>query len=270
MKALIIGAVFIFLTFISTEALAADIVINEFVPNPSSGDSEWVEFYNTTNSTIDLSNYFFDDDNNLDSDSGTSLKVALSGILQSLQTCFWELPSYLNNNGDSPTLFILENSSPVDTFNYSSSSAGLSYSRVPDGGVWSFNQTPSKSQTKCIDSAPTFTPTSAPTLTATLTSTKTPTPTKTTTPTKSPSPTKTPTPEDQNTNDDKETNILGTSTTDANEPTKQDVKVASSNTNLAGSFFILAGIVFSILCGIVILWPKIKPYINRYEKDSNK
>jgi hypothetical protein len=271
MKALIIGAVFIFLTHISTDALAADIVINEFVPNPASNDTEWVEFYNTTNLTIDLSNYFFDDDTNFDSDAGSSTKVALYGILQGFQTCFWDLSSYLNNNGDSPTLLSLGNSSPVDTFTYSSSSAGMSYARNPDGGVWNLNQTPSKSQSKCTDLALTSTPTNSPTATSTVTPTKTPTPIKTLTPTKSPTSTKTPTPtKAQESKDEKETSILGTSSTINKEPTKEEVKVASSNTNLAGNFFILAGIVFSILCGIVILWPKIKPYLNRDAKDSNE
>lgn len=174
---------FILFFLISLKSAFADVVINEFVPNPGTGLAEWVEFYNTDSSTADLSDYFFDDDTSFDSDSGSSQKVALSGLLPSLQSCFWELSSYLNNNGDSPSLFKLD-SATTDTYNYASSSAGLSYSRIPDGGAWQISQSPSKSSSKCIDLAPSPTPTP----TSTPASTNTPTPTPTPIPTKTPTP----------------------------------------------------------------------------------
>lgn len=176
---------FIFLFFPSK--ISAQIVINEFLPN---GTPEWVEFYNSGGSQEDLSGYFFDDDTNFGSDIG-SPKVSLSGLLPSLTTCYLELTTYLNNSGDSPTLF-KPDETIADTYTYSSSSPDKSYSRVPDGGAWLADQTSTKSLTRCSDLAPSPTPTPIPTPTPTLapipTPTKTPTPTPTKTPTPKPSP----------------------------------------------------------------------------------
>ncbi|MDP1721758.1 MAG: lamin tail domain-containing protein [Candidatus Gottesmanbacteria bacterium] len=196
MRPLLIKA-FISLCFFITfppRAFAA-VVINEFLPAPSSGNVEWIEFYNTEPSSEDLSNYYFDDDTNFDSDSGSSGRLAISGLLLSSATCYVELSTYLNNNGDTPTIFKLDGSL-IDSYQYASSSADKSYARVPDGGSWQVNQTPSKSSSKCSDLAPSPTPTPTPTPTpqATATPTFTPTPTKTPTPTPTTKPTATPTP----------------------------------------------------------------------------
>ena len=94
-----------FLFFYQPVIADSAIVINEFLAKPSSQNSEWVEFYNPTSQTIDLSDYYFDDDTSFESDSGSSAIISLSGLLQSQQTCYWELPNYLNNTGDSPSLF---------------------------------------------------------------------------------------------------------------------------------------------------------------------
>lgn len=186
MRGLVGLIAFLFFLHFTNPVFALDPVINEFLPNPTSGSQEWVEFYNAADASIDLSDYYFDDDTNFDSDSGSSAKIGLSGILPTLQVCYWELSSYLNNNGDSPTLFKVQSgtSTSVDTYTYASSSAGLSYVRVPNGGNWAILQSPTQASNKCIDLAPTSTPT--PTLTPTLVPTSAPT--------QAPTPTKTPTP----------------------------------------------------------------------------
>jgi hypothetical protein len=198
MKAAVVFIVFLFFLHFANPAFALDLIINEFLSNPSSGSQEWVEFYNTSNSSIDMSDYYFDDDTNFDSDSGSSTKIALSGILPTLQACYWELSGYLNNNGDFPTLFKAQNeaSTLIDTYAYASSSAGFSYARVPDGGSWSILQNPTQASNKCTDLAPTSIPTPNPTSTPTNTPTPTSSPTNTPTPTKTPTPTsmKSPTP----------------------------------------------------------------------------
>lgn len=181
---LILIAGFLFLLFPSVTN--AQVVINEFLPN---GTPEWVEFYNSGSSQEDLSGYFFDDDTNFGSDIG-SPKVSLSGLIPSLTTCYLELTTYLNNSGDSPTLF-KPDETIADTYTYSSSSPDKSYSRVPDGGAWLADQTSTKSLTRCSDLAPSPTPTPPP---PTPTPTPTPAPTPTKTPTPTPIPTKTPTP----------------------------------------------------------------------------
>ena len=168
----------------------AQVKINEFLPAPSTGNPEWVEFYNSETDSIDLSNYYFDDDTNFSSDSGSSGKIALSGLLTSQATCYWELSTYLNNNGDTPTLFDL-NGTVVDSYPYTNTATDKSFARIPDVETWQENQTPTKSPTRCLDLVPpTPTPTPDPTPTATPAPEATPTPTPT--PIASPQPTPTP------------------------------------------------------------------------------
>lgn len=170
----------------------AAVVINEFLPNPEGVDSnEWVELYNSDSNSIDLSDYFFDDDSDFTSDSGNSAKVALTGLLSSQSTCYWELSTYLNNNGDTPTLFHTDGS-VVDSYSYAEPIEGKSYARIPDGGAWQTDQAPTKSSTRCVDLAPT--PTPSPTSSPTPPPTSTPAATDTPTPAKTPTPTPTPTP----------------------------------------------------------------------------
>lgn len=191
--------VVLFFFFITPPVFATDLFINEFLPAPSSPSTnpEWVEFYNSTAEKVDLSDYYFDDDTDFNSDSGNSPKVALSGILNPQETCYWNLSSYLNNNGDKPTLFKTDGTIS-DTYTYTQTSTDKSYSRVPDGGSWLADQNPTKSANSCIDLAPTptptLTPTPTPTPTNTPTPTATPTPSPTPTPTHAPTPIKTPTP----------------------------------------------------------------------------
>jgi hypothetical protein len=175
---------FSFLTVGSKVAYAQ--LINEFVPD---ANPEWVEFYNNQPSQIDLSSYYFDDDNDFNSDSGNSAKISLQGIINSGALCYWDLSTYLNNGGDSPTLFDQSGTS-VDSYSYTSSTQDKSYARVPDGGNWEVDQEPTKAAVSCQSLAPTPTPTPS----ATPTPTPTVTPNPTSTPTPSPKPTSTPTP----------------------------------------------------------------------------
>jgi hypothetical protein len=168
---------------------AADVVINEFLPAPSPGNSEWVEFYNTSSSGVDLSDYYFDDDLTFGDPEIGSNKIALSGILPAAGACFVELSSYLNNNGDTPTLFFRDGS-VTDSYSYSSVTTDKSYARIPDGASWQANVDPTKASMSCVSLAPT--PTQIPTPTPTSQPTSTPTPVATATPT--PAPIKTPTP----------------------------------------------------------------------------
>lgn len=182
-----------FLCLFSPKIVLAQVVINEFQPKPN---PEWVEFYNISGSEINLGGYYFDDDTDFSSDISSSAKFKLQGILSPNALCFWEMNSYLNDGGDSPTLFA-SNGDLVDTYTYASSSAGLTYSRVPDGGSWQVNVVATKTLTSCL-SLPTPTPsptdTPAPTLSPTLAPTPIPAPTPTPTKTPTPIPTKTPTP----------------------------------------------------------------------------
>lgn len=181
--------IFLFLiTLIFPQKIGAQLLINEFSPkNP-----EWVEIINVGSSEINLSGYYFDDDSDFNSDSGNSTKVSLNGLFQPNNLCFIDLNSYLNDGGDTPTLFA-PNGDILDSYIYSSSSANLSYSRVPDAGGWLVGTVFSKTLNSCsLLPTPTPTPTQAPTAQPTNAPTVTTAPTAQ--PTVKPSPTKSPTP----------------------------------------------------------------------------
>ncbi len=182
----------LFLISTSSVYAGSDLVINEFLPKQSEGIPEWVEFYNSGTSVIDLSDYFFDDDTDFNSDSGSSGKVAISGLLNPQATCYWELTTYLNNNGDTPTLFKTDGSS-IDSYQYTQTETDKSYSRVPDGGEWQINQIPTKSSTRCLDLVPSPTPSSTPTPSLTPTIIPTYTPSNTPSPSNTPKPQSSPT-----------------------------------------------------------------------------
>lgn len=260
MKAIIILIAFVFFLHFANPVFALDPVINEFLPNPPSGSPEWVEFYNPADASVDLSDYYFDDDTNFDSDSGSSTKIALSGVLPTLQVCYWELSSYLNNNGDSPTFFKVQGgtTTTVDTYAYASSSAGFSYARSPDGGSWAILQQPTKPPNKCIDLAPTATP--IPTSTPTPALTSTPTPTKTPTPTPVPN-TPTSKPSATPTSKPLPTSILGRSTQSGSiafpinaNLNKKNTLISNESKSTNNNFqkiFIFLGIVFISVCAIL-------------------
>ncbi|PJA55752.1 hypothetical protein CO165_01905, partial [Candidatus Roizmanbacteria bacterium CG_4_9_14_3_um_filter_33_18] len=136
----------------------ASLKINEIYPNPQTGEKEWVEFYNSASSSADLSEYVFDDDSDFDFDSGNGDKILINGILPENSVCYWELNSYLNNDGDSPTLFKTDGVI-VDTYNYTTTQKGKSYSRIPNGADWQINTNPTKASLNCFDLIPTLTPT---------------------------------------------------------------------------------------------------------------
>lgn len=180
---------FIFL-FLAHPSYAA--AINEFLPSPVSGDSEWVEFYNPDG--VDLKSFYIDDDLDFASDSGSSVKKSLSSLVENnLQYPYIELSSILNNSGDIVALFD-SSGNLVDSYEYTSNpGSGVTLGRSPDG-TGSFI-----SQIFITKGAanPNMTPTPQPVLTLTPTSTPiqsgpTPSPIATLVPSSSSAPTSSP------------------------------------------------------------------------------
>ena len=100
----------------STEIIA-DIKINEFLPNPNEGD-EWVEIYNPTTSTVDLTDWFLKDN------TGTYL---LNGDISALGFFVYEFSSSkLNNDGDIIQLFYKDGEKIIDETTYSTVEKGNS------------------------------------------------------------------------------------------------------------------------------------------------
>lgn len=163
------------------------VVLNEFLAIPSSGN-EFVELYNPTQSTIDLSGWAVDD-----IEGGSSPKILPTPTL--LAPNDWlivSLSNVLNNSGDQVRL-INPTGQVIDHYSYTSASAGLSWSRIPDGtGSWQAATMPTPGSANSQT-----TPTSLPTNTATTVPPSTSTviiqPTNTPLPSPQPSPTSLPT-----------------------------------------------------------------------------
>lgn len=156
---------------ISTQpAAASSIVLNEIMPHPSPGN-DWVELYNPTADSIDLTRWTLTD--------STSTMKTLSGSITANGFITFDLSNRLNNSGDS---IYLKDSTGNEIDNYSyNSDPGLNQSigRSPDGNNWTILTSSSKGST---NGEPAPTPTSTPT----------PTPTPIPAPSKTPAPSPTP------------------------------------------------------------------------------
>lgn len=176
--------ILLFIFVPKTLAMASDVVINEFLPSPSSGNSEWVEFYNPDG--VDISTYWLDDDADFNIDSGTSSKKSLSTLnISNINYPYIEISSFLNNSGDNVVLFTSDGTI-VDQYQYiQNPGTDISIGRYPNG-TGSFIVLSVMTKGSANSDPPTPTPTNIPTPTITPAFTKTPTPTKVPTPTVTP------------------------------------------------------------------------------------
>ena len=181
-----------FFVFFPTYAYAdGNLVINEFLAHPSTGNKEWVEFFNPD--AIDISHYWIDDDDSFTDDKGSASKRSLESLNTSNSSYpYIELSSFLNNDGDKVVLFD-DSDTIVDQFHYDKDpGVDVPIGRFPDG-TGSFQMLASATIGDAnVGPLPTATPTQflTPTPKNTSTPTKEPTPTRIPTLTKSPTPTK--------------------------------------------------------------------------------
>lgn len=118
---------------------AGEVVINEFVANSA---TEWVELYNTTNKTLDLSGHYIDD---VASGGGAPKPIAGGTIISPGGFYVMEFSSFLNNGGDD-VRFLDPAQTALDSKSYTSATAEYSWYRFPDGGTWSGVETDSPSK----------------------------------------------------------------------------------------------------------------------------
>jgi len=174
--------------FVWTSRIYAQIVINEFSSN---SDPEWIELYNASSDTVDLSGWKLSD--------AYPPPNLLTGTISAHGFFVFEKSSgWLNNSGgDTITLKNISDTA-VDSLEYGKSTSVVgtpgsdtSAGRTPDGSsVWTNNLTWSKLASNPV-STPTHTP--SPTLTPTPQPTSTPIPTHTPQPTNTQAPPPTPT-----------------------------------------------------------------------------
>ncbi len=260
----------LFLIAFPKTIFATSIIINEIFANPdgpSSEDSEWIEIYNTTDVSMDISEWKLDD---IDG-GGSNPYTFPSGTIISAKG-FLAFDKSITNialNNDNDTVRISSASGElIDSYTYNDTKETQSWGRKQDGGSeWVWFSTPSKNTSNATGIV---VPTSTQAPTATTEPSKTPTPTKNPTPTLSPtkavSPTNTliptkkviPTPTIKQSSlkvTPKNLQILGekTSTYDyipTINPT-QSVQTAGASNMSFGTLLIAAGGVFLIVCGIL-------------------
>lgn len=189
-KLILLSFPFVLFFSLAKNVLAeSDVVINEILANPTSGQKEFVELY-FPNGSFDISAYSLKD------------KVNDPKILTNIENCgnyaiFEVDEGWLNNSGEESIYLNDNNNNEIDKYeDWSSPDDGKTLGRIPDG-TGSFEE--NKEPTRCsanfpIDPTPTPDPSPTPDPTpASTTSQKSPSPTPKSSPkssqTKSPSPT---------------------------------------------------------------------------------
>ena len=164
----------------------AQVIISEVYPAPASGESEWVELFNTGSTAVSLNGWKLQDKLSSPSD----IFSFSSQAIEPQQFLVAELPSAkLNNSADGVTLYTNDGST-ADTMDYTSSESSKSWQRSALNST-SYTLTLStkgsdNTQYSLLSSVPTPQPATSPQSTAT------PTPAPSTEP--SPTPTSTPQP----------------------------------------------------------------------------
>lgn len=127
MKILFLFSVTVILLLIPRNVFAGSLVINEFMANPSSG-SDWIELYNPTSSSVDLTNWILVD--------STSTMKTLSGTISPSGFATFDVSTRLNKTSDS--IYLKDTGgSTIDNYSYTTEpSTDVTIGRSPDGSSW--------------------------------------------------------------------------------------------------------------------------------------
>jgi len=115
--------------------VVGEVLINEFVAaNGTVQTSEWVELYNTTTESLDISSMYIDD---IVDGGSTPQIIPASTTIDAGGYYVMTLSSYLNNTGDDVRFLGEDGTTVYDTHTYSSATTDMSWCRKPDGSSWS-------------------------------------------------------------------------------------------------------------------------------------
>lgn len=179
------GGVVLLFWFQSVALVRAQVVINEFLPNPPVGENEWVELYNSSSEQVSLTDLILTDSANHDQ--------ALSSLGSIPPTSFavYEYPKgdgWLNNDhGDS--IYLKHASEVLDQYSYAADPGeNVTFGRFPDGlGEFVVLSHASRGLANSAPISPTLTPPPIATHTSKPTATPKPTPSPKPSPLPSPS-----------------------------------------------------------------------------------
>lgn len=111
------------------------IFITEFYPNPNNEELEWVEIYNSNDTSVELVDWFIDD-----TVEGGSKAIPFTINIPANSYIVIELSkSILNNSGSDSVSLLDENSFPLHVVNYSKTVQGSSIQKVQNLG-WVITQ----------------------------------------------------------------------------------------------------------------------------------
>lgn len=114
---------------------AGEVVINEFVATVGTVQTtEWVELYNTTSETLDLSSMWIDD---IAAGGGSPQQIPTGTTIEAGGYYVMTFGSYLNNTGDDVRFLAQDGTTVLDAYTYTSATADMSWCRKPDGSSWS-------------------------------------------------------------------------------------------------------------------------------------
>ena len=205
-----------------------NIILTEVMPNPSSGN-EWIEILNNNDCFIFVDNWKIVDD------SGKARSIGSTQIAPFSYFVYTISSHYLNNDSDSVKIIDSNNLSIGNTFSYTYTKKGYSFSYQMDEGKWCLTEISKEADnSSCyqeppepiVTPKPTSPPTGGPKITATATPKASTVSTSYKTPTSSTSPTET----------EEEGQVLGEITFNNNP--------SSPSKNYLSLFFIILGSIF--------------------------
>lgn len=137
----ILFGVLIFLILPPPAFADSTLLINEILPYPSSGEKEWIEFFNPEDQSQQISGYKLTEE----TASGNTVIHSLPEFtLTPTSTCYYQFSTNsLNNDQDTVTL-LDSNNIVLDSYSYQKTVQNKSFARIPDGSVWSAEAAPSR------------------------------------------------------------------------------------------------------------------------------
>jgi hypothetical protein len=132
-----------------------NIFLSEVMPNPPTGEKEWIEIFNKNDFPVSLTNWYIDDSEN----SGSTPKIFSLQINSKSYEVFDLSSSIFNNDGDTVRLLDTDKKL-VDDFEYQKIETGKTLGRASFDTNDFCLQEPSKnlSNNSCINPTPTITP----------------------------------------------------------------------------------------------------------------
>lgn len=124
------------------------IVLSEYVPAPATGESEWVEIFNTNSSEANLAGWQIDDGEGGSSPYTLSSDKNILVIPPRSHKVITLSSSRLNNNGDSVRL-INPTGTIIETASYTNATTNVAYAKN-DSGVWQQTTTPTPNAANII------------------------------------------------------------------------------------------------------------------------